>query len=230
MPDVVQESIHVKGPRRLAGELAYTVDSPRAICLLINPHPYMGGRMDNNIIARLASTLSAARIATLRFDYAGVGSSEGQAIDVIAAMAEFWRTGHAPVDDLMIEDAASSLAWLRAQRRAPLFVVGYSFGAYVASQIAPDDCAALVLISPTLRHHEIDVDFAPGVPKLIISSDNDFATDSATLSRWFEALQPPKRQRRIPGGQHFFRGMESEVARLTLEFFNDALDIRGVNA
>ena len=229
MPDVIQESVSVRGPRRLAGELAYTVEPPLATCLLINPHPYMGGRMDNNVIAHLASALSAARIATLRFDYAGVGSSEGQAIDVLSSMAAFWQTGHAPVDALMIEDAASSLNWLRAQHHAPLFVAGYSFGAYVAMQIAPADCAGIALISPTVKHHDFSSPSATGVPTLVISGDNDFATDATTLARWLDALSAPKRVRHIVGGQHFFRGLEQEVAREAIAFFKDILDLRSAN-
>lgn len=224
MVEVIQESVVVHGPRRLTGEMAYSVDSPRALCLLVNPHPYMGGRMDNNVIARLAAALSSARIATLRFDYAGVGASEGPAIDVLTAMADFWQTGHAPVDSIMIEDAATSLKWLREHFDAPLFVVGYSFGAFVATKILPTDAAGLVLISPTLRHHEFAADPAPGIPKLILYSENDFATDSETLITWADALSMPRRTCRIDGGQHFFRGLESAVATRVLDFMIDILE------
>ena len=223
MPEVIQESVSVNGPRRLAGEMAYTLESPQAMCLLVNPHPYMGGRMDNNVIRCLSSVLSASGIATLRFDYTGVGSSEGAPLDSADAMAAFWRTGQAPVDPLMEEDAGSSLHWLQRQYDAPMFVVGYSFGAFVATRIAPAKCAGMILISPTVKHHDFTVSHLGHIPKLVIASDDDFATDAITLGRWFESLPPPKSEVRIQGGQHFFRGLEHEVARATLDFVNSVL-------
>jgi uncharacterized protein len=223
MLHVIQESVRVPGARRLAGELAYPLSELRAMCLLANPHPYMGGRMDNNVIGRLAARLAATGVAALRFDYSGVGSSEGSSIDVESAMGEFWRTGAAPVDPLMIEDAAASLNWLRGLYRAPIFLIGYSFGAYVAASIHPVDAAGVVLISPTIKQHAFDLSSVTDLPKLVIHADDDFANDDSAMTSWVQSLPSPKRTKRIVGGQHFFRGLEDCVAEEVIAFIDETL-------
>ena len=74
--DIMQERVWIDGPRRLAGELAYPMgDDPVGAALLVNPHPYMGGSMHNNVIAHLHAALATAALVTLRFDYSGVGET-----------------------------------------------------------------------------------------------------------------------------------------------------------
>jgi len=230
MPQVIRESVFIDGPRRLAGELAYSLGRSRALCLLANPHPFMGGQMDNNVIARLASVLPLAEITTLRFDYGGAGSSAGDSVSTNAAMAEFWRTGRTPIDALLIEDAAASLAWLRRQQDLATFVVGYSFGAHVSTRIDLADLCGVGLISPTINHHKFDSPWPSDLPKLVVYGDNDFATDAATMERWLASLPAPKVVRQISGGQHFFRGHEQAVANAALEFINNSLETRKVIA
>jgi len=230
MPQVIRESVFIDGPRRLTGELAYSLGRSRSLCLMVNPHPYMGGQMDNNVITRLTSVLSEAEITTLRFDYGGVGSSAGHPVNVNASMAEFWRTGQTPIDALLIEDAATCFAWLRRQAEIPIFVVGYSFGAHVASQLDLTDVCGVGLISPTIKHHNFDGPWPTDLPKLVVYGDNDFATDPATMDRWLASLPAPKIVRRISGGQHFFRGLEQDVADATLTFINTTVELRRVPA
>jgi alpha/beta superfamily hydrolase len=225
MTEIMQESVSIPGPRRLAGELAYPFDQPRASCLIVNPHPYMGGRMDNNIVAALGTALPAAGIATLRFDYSGVGASEGSAIDVTAAMSDFWSTGDAPIDPLMVDDAKTALCWLRRQAPAPLFIIGYSFGAYVASRIAPSDLCGLVLVSPTIKHHTINL-AGIGAPTLVLHSDNDFVADLATYDKWLAPLSPSVQHHCMRGGEHFFIGLENSVAEACVEFIGEVLGMK----
>jgi len=217
--ELTRESVRIAGPRgALAGELSYGDGEVEAACLLVNPHPHMGGQMGNNLIAHLAGQLPQRGVATLRFDYAGVGESEGGEVDVYASMAQFWETGVTPADPLMIEDARAAAGWLRGQVAADMFLAGYSFGAYAAASIVDEDAAGIVLVSPTLSRH----DFSPlthcRVPKLIVYSNDDFATPAVVTQQWVSSLQDVAGAHCLTGGNHFFRGQEEAVARICGRF------------
>ncbi|MEP0841427.1 MAG: hypothetical protein HRF43_01795 [Phycisphaerae bacterium] len=218
--DLIQEAVRIEGPRGpLAGALAYTEDAALAACLLVNPHPHMGGRMSNNLIARLAAELPSAGLIALRFDYAGVGESPGEPIDLYASMARFWATDTAPEDPLMIEDARAAAGWLRSQAGLPVGLVGYSFGAYAAASIADADTIGLAMISPTLTRHDFSTLAACAAPKLVVYSDDDFATPADATQRWAGSLPNLRGAHRLAGGNHFFRGQEDRVADLCRRFF-----------
>jgi len=219
-----QERIAIPGAAGLlAGELAYPTGAPRAAVLLLNPHPLMGGRMDNNVIAHVAEALAAAGTVTLRFDYRGVGRSNGPAVDVPAAMAEFWAHGRTPHDPLMIDDGRAALLWLRRSVRLPLFVIGYSFGAHVGAHIMPADARGIILITPTLTHH----DFAPAehtpFNALVVVGQSDFATPLEHTMHWARSLPGSTSVRVLSGGGHFFRGIEPRVADACLSFIESTL-------
>jgi alpha/beta superfamily hydrolase len=217
---VTQERVWITGPRgRMCGELAYPDGAILATALLVGPHPFMGGRMDNNVIAALARELPHAGIVALRFDYAGIGCSEGLLPDVAGSMDEFWATGRAPEDPLMVEDARTCLSWLTEQEPdAPTVIIGYSFGAWATVQITPHDASAMVLVSPTLEQHDFSRCIRLPMPKLIVYSENDFATKHDRFQEWQRAQGPLTRGCRLDGADHFYRGREDQLAAACTEF------------
>lgn len=224
MPEILQEHVAVRGPRgRMAGEIAYLPGELRAAALLINPHPLMGGRMDNNVVARLACGAAAQGSLALRFDYAGVGDSDGPPVDVAASMQEFWSTGRAPEDPLMIDDARAALAWLRRQADLPTVLIGYSFGAHVATEILDDLTEAVILIAPTINRHDFALLQRRAIDTLIVHSDNDFATGQDDLKSWMDALPGSVQTVCLPGADHFFRGMEDELVAACCSFIASAI-------
>ncbi len=81
MGAVLQEIVRIESPRGwLAGELAYSETDVTAAVLLISPHPLMGGRMDNRLVARLAERLAATTDGLLPGVVFGV--SGGEAMDL----------------------------------------------------------------------------------------------------------------------------------------------------
>jgi alpha/beta superfamily hydrolase len=180
--------------------------------------------MDNPLICGLASLLATQSMVTLRFDYRGVGTSTGPAVNVAEFMARFWDTGTAPIDGAMLEDGRAALNWMRLQTGAPVVVIGYSFGAYVADTILDDRIADVVLVSPTVRQHAYRRMVTSAIPKLVIYGENDFATPQDRLVEWFEGLPEPKRILCIPDGEHFFRGQESVVAGHCIDFIAQSLN------
>lgn len=212
------ERVRIPGPRgKLPGELAYAAAEPSLAVLLVPPHPHMGGSMENNIIRHLAADLPSIGAATLRFDYAEIA-------DVPASMAQFWQTGHAPEDPLMTEDAAAAQTWLARAARTPQVVIGYSFGAFVAIQLAARTRpAALVLISPTIGQHDFSHLRRFSGPTLVIYSDDDFATPALRIERWLSTMRPQLESRCIAGANHFFLNRESELTGICQRFIQSAL-------
>jgi pimeloyl-ACP methyl ester carboxylesterase len=110
---------------------------PRGVAVLCHPHPQHGGTMDNKVVQTLARALVQLGYTAVRFNFRGVGGSEGS-----------WDQGRGEVDD--------ALAVVAAQLRAPglpLVLGGFSFGGYVASQAAAQRACRrraqrLVLVGP----------------------------------------------------------------------------------
>jgi alpha/beta superfamily hydrolase len=222
--EVERERVRIPvGDDALAGELAYAPRQPLFAAALVNPHPHMGGSMANNLIVTLARVLAEAGGATLRFDYRGVGESDGTRLNLHESLARFWQTGYAPEDLLMIADARAALDWMRHIVDAPLVVVGYSFGAYAAVEALDEDPAALVLISPTVARHDFAGLCDRAAPTLVVFSDNDFATPADVTRRWAARLRQPVMERCFTGAAHFFRGRERAVADACAGFVRSVL-------
>ena len=182
------------------------------------PPPTHGGRTGNRVLVRLAEELAGEGGVVLSFDFSGVGESGGPRIDVVESMSQFWQTGSAPEDLRMVDDTRHALSWIARTARLPLMVLGYSFGAYAATLALTDAVDALVLISPTVGQHDFSALQRRMIAKLIVHSDNDFATPRADLDAWMARLPGPLETCCIPSGDHFFRGQEDAVADTCREF------------
>jgi alpha/beta superfamily hydrolase len=209
------------GPYRLEGELAYPeAAAPVGAVVLAGPHPLLGGSMDNNVVRALAEALARRDRATLRFNYRGVGGSEGPAVDTAAHMARFWQTSHVQDELDLHADLAAAVAFLRdAVSTTPLAVVGYSFGCALLPPALPDDLSTpLVLVAPTVGTHAYDAYESVRAPKLVIAPEGDFAADESKLRAWLGRLLPLPEVVRPRLDGHFFRGHEDWLAETVSAF------------
>lgn len=180
----------VPGP---AGAIECAVDAPagaeRGVAVICHPHPQHGGTMDNKVAQTLARAVVTLGWRSVRFNFRGVGASEGA-----------WDEGRGEVDD-----ALAVIAALRRPGEA-LLLAGFSFGAYVASQAAarlPDDAKPqrLVLVGPSTQKQQM-----PPVPAdtvVIHGEADDVVPLSATLD-WARPQALPVIV--FPGVGHFFHG------------------------
>lgn len=183
----------VAGP---AGALATAVDAPvgtpLGIALLCHPHPQHGGTMDNKVVQTLARAFVSLGYTAVRFNFRGVGRSEGA-----------WDDGVGEVDD-----AQAVLAAMRSIGQ-PLILAGFSFGGFVAAQLAQRLAAAsaggaaerLVLIAPAVSRFDV----AP-VPAdtLVIHGESDDVVPLAAALDWARPQALPVVV--VPGAGHFFHG------------------------
>src|SRR5665213_89864 len=218
---VTENVLFPAGPYLLHGELAYPEAGPaRGAVVFAGPHPLLGGNMRNNVVCCLGDGLAQRGLLTLRFDYRGVGRSQGPPVDVTRHLAEFWQTSHAPGEMDFWQDVQAAAEF--SQQAAPGFpmaVVGYSFGCallpYLRSQ---ENLAALVLIAPTVSKHNYDSFLLVSHPLLVVASEDDFATDAERLEQWFGTLAMPRQLVRQRCDNHFFRGHEDWLIETVFRF------------
>jgi len=200
-------------PPLLQGEL-WTPDGagPVAGVVVAHPHPLRGGSMDNNVVMALCQGLQRAGIAALRFNFRGVGLSEGR---------------HGSGDDETL-DVLGALAFLADQPRIGpdrIGLAGYSFGARVsltAAAKAPR-VRALLCVAPPLRE-PLPPNQRPDCPFLALVGDQDaVAADGA--ERYASYLPDPERLQVVRGTDHFWLGFEPVLVDAAERFFADALTI-----
>jgi alpha/beta superfamily hydrolase len=226
-PDgLVVETVYFRAePYRLEGELAYPEDRfPAGAAILAGPHPLLGGNMHNNVIQSLGDGLAERGLASLRFNYRGVGQSEGPPLDVAHHLAQFWETSHVP-DELDLRfDVQAAVAFLRSvvgdvQRLA---LIGYSFGCTLLPFARePSQSSLFVLIAPTLGKHDYQAFETLTDPVLVIASEDDFAIDSGRLQVWFDSLPGPRKLVRGQLDNHFFRRHEGWLLETVCDFLQE---------
>lgn len=156
------------------------------------PHPRMGGSMDSPVVAEIAFASARDQRPTLRFNYRGVGASQGS------------LAGRDGAEE--VEDFAAAVDELRAttgNRR--LVAAGYSFGARVALSFALRDpeVMAAILVAPPNKLLPFDDLPTVRVPLLVVAGARDEHVDRGRLDRAI-APTPATRLELIPGADHVF--------------------------
>lgn len=180
----------IAGP---AGALQCAIDEPaeaaRGVMVVCHPHPQHGGTMDNKVVQTVARAGLQRGLRTVRFNFRGIGESAGA-----------WDEGRGEVDDAMAAIAAFRDPAL------PLWIAGFSFGGYVASQAAARlaaeaPAAGLVLVGPATRNFPVAA--VPEDTLVIHGEADDVVPLQATLD-WARPQALPVVV--VPGVGHFFHG------------------------
>jgi alpha/beta superfamily hydrolase len=216
------------GPHLLEGELAYAeeVDAPHGGAVLAGSHPLLGGNLHNNVVRGMGDGLAEHGLATLRFNYRGVGRSQGPPVDLARHMAEFWETSHVEGEMDLWRDVQGAAQFLHPiiGPGKPLILVGYSFGcALLPSVRLPEPPAALVLIAPPLAKHDYSEFATMESPLLVIVSEGDFTYEPERLHAWFDQLPAEKLLVQAPLDNHFFRGHEPWLVDTVSAFLQEHL-------
>jgi alpha/beta superfamily hydrolase len=195
-----------------AGSLEVKLDAPasaaRAIAVLAPPHPQLGGTLHDRVVYHAAQGLTRAGCAVLRFNFRGVGASDGDFGQNIGEVEDFRS----------VVDAA------RTDRPGlPVWAVGYSFGAWVASTVGADDSrvSLLVAIAPPVDGYDFSRMRDSGKPKFLIHGERDEMTPLKTIRRFYGSLGEPKELVVIDAANHVFDGHVSEVADALEDLLSD---------
>lgn len=197
------EPLTLAGP---AGPLEALVAEPAAFdgrrgAIVCHPHPLHGGTMHNKVVHTVARTFEEMGLASLRFNFRGVGASAGSFDDGVGET----------------EDARAVADW--ARQRWPgveLWLAGFSFGAYVSARLAADPgvaprVARLVSIAPPVRRFLERGWVRPSAPWLIVQGDTDDLVDVEDVRRWVGSQVPPPELVVLEGVGHYFHGRLHEL-------------------
>ncbi len=193
----------------LEGILHQPASSPFPATAVCHPHPLYGGDMNNSVVVAVCQALAEAGIAGLRFNYRGVGRSEGEYGDGLGER----------------NDAGAALAYLRQLAEVEqdkVGVVGYSFGAAVALTAADERVAAAAAISTPSFSQGVP-DLAIRCPTLLISGEQDEIAPPASLATLAHMIGPHCRVTVVPGADHFWWGHEEALEELVAQFFRRCL-------
>ena len=192
MPEVI-----FPGPEgRLEGRFA-PAPKPRApVAMILHPHPNAGGTMNNRIVQEVYKTFQRRGFATLRFNFRGVGKSQGTFDNGIGELS----------------DSASALDWVQSMHTDSknCWVAGYSFGAWIGMQLLMRRPEIEGFISVAPQPNIYDFSFLAPCPSsgLIVSGDADRVAPEKDVNGLVEKLKAQKgiliTHKTIPGANHFF--------------------------
>jgi alpha/beta superfamily hydrolase len=183
---------------------------PAAFIVLCHPHPLHGGTMDNKVVTTLARTAHQSGVASIRFNYRGVGASEGSYDD-----------GRGETQDALTAVAHGRHRWPGAR----LWLAGFSFGGCISLRCSTASGVGhverLLTVAPALASHfgapgEIAV---PGCPWQVIQGEDDDIVNARQLQEWVEVLEPAPEVLVLPGVGHFFHGALNALEEHANRFF-----------
>jgi len=193
------ESHFLAGP---AGRLEALLEEPehqpaRAAALVCHPHPLYGGTMHNKVVYRMARGLRRAGMVVLRFNFRGVGASEGEHAHLAGE----------------IEDARAALGWLRERySEIPWALAGFSFGALAVMRLgcAMSDARFVMAVGYSTQR---DNAYLEGclVPKIFVQSTHDEFGPRPELEAVYAKLAEPKELIWVEAEDHFFGGGLEEL-------------------
>ena len=206
-PRTVREQI--AGP---AGRIECALDRPAAaplgLAVVCHPHPQGGGTLDNKVAQTIARACIDIGWASVRFNFRGVGASEGA-----------WDEGRGEVDDAL----AVIAAWRGRDEFAgkPLLLGGFSFGGYVAVEAAArlaDDARPrrIVLVGPSVEKQAVQ-----GVPAdtIVVHGESDELVPLAATLAWARPQGLPVIV--FPGVGHFFHGQIALLKKVLVRELRD---------
>lgn len=177
----------------------------RGVAVIAHPHPLYGGTMHNKVVHYLARTLNQLGMPALRFNFRGVGKSEGTYAD-----------GVGEVDDLL-----AATQWLRRQFPGrPLWLAGFSFGAYVALRASPQlQPQQLITVAPPVNIFDLASLPEMSLPWLLLQGGADEVVPAAQVLEWAQGLPVPPRILYLEQAGHFFHGRLNELRDALLHHF-----------
>ena len=174
------------------------------IAVLCHPQP-LTSTMHDPLTVQIANDLAAAGFITLRFNFRGVGASEGQQTD-------------GRLEPLDLAGAVEFALAEPGANREKLCLVGHAFGASVALVYAAHDVRVktVVAISPPMFRLTPDLGTFER-PKLFVTGEHDEVSPRHKLEPWIERL-PARGLKIISGARHLMRGYEATTAQAVVHY------------
>ena len=176
------------------------------LAILLHPHPKFGGNMNNKVIYNCFKTISNLGFSVLRFNYRGVGNSEGK------------YSGDEGIGEMT--DAACALDWLLFNNTSStkVWVVGFSFGAFISLNLLMrrPEIQAFIALSPPADKYDFSFLAPCPVSGLIIQGDSDDIVNETDVALFANKLDSQRaisvKYKKIKNADHFFTNKLSLVS------------------
>ena len=208
MPEII-----INGPEgRIEARYLPSPEPNAPIALMLHPHPEHGGTMNNKVVYNLYQTFVARGFSTMRFNFRGVGRSQGE-----------YSGGEGE-----LSDAATALDWLQTYNaNAPYcWIAGFSFGAWIGMQLLMRRPEISGFISVAPPANMFDFSFLAPCPAsgLMINGDQDDIVPPDSVKKLVDKLSQQRgitiTHKVIKGANHFFGKEIDELTALTGDYLN----------
>ncbi len=172
--------------------------------VITHPHPLYGGEMHNNVVEAIIQAYRERGYSTLRFNFRGVGRSEGSYDDGKGEQ----------------EDVGAALKFLSGQGKSRIDLAGYSFGAWInALGVGKlEEARRMVMVSPPVNFVNFDfLKYNPKIQLVVVGNRDDIAGYKA-IERLMPNWNPEATLRIIEGADHFYWGYTEDLKAIIGEF------------
>jgi alpha/beta superfamily hydrolase len=189
----------------IEGQLAE--GDPTKGVVITHPHPLYGGDMHNNVVVAVSRAYQKTGATTLRFNFRGVGNSQGNYGDGIGEQ----------------EDVRAAVAFLADRGLRQIDLAGYSFGAWVNALAVNNglDVDNMIMVSPPVAFIDFEALTALRNLKLIITGDRDDIAPAEMVKKVYPDWNPTARFEVIAGADHFYGGYQDKLEAVLTDFLTD---------
>lgn len=175
---------------------------PRGV-VITHPHSLYGGDMYNPVVASIGQVYQRRGISTLRFNFRGVGSSQGSFADGIGEQ----------------QDVLAAVHWLKEKGLDHIDLAGYSFGAWVNAHIdhGAADIETLVMVSPPVAFMAFDAGLTLPRLGLVVSGSQDEIAPPDQIRSLLPGWNPNAVFEEIQDADHFYFGFFKELEAVLAE-------------
>lgn len=176
----------------------------RGVAIICHPHPLYSGTMNNKVVTTIAKAMEELGLATVRFNFRGVGKSEGSYGEMRGE----------------IEDLKAVKQWVnRMSPDLPVWLAGFSFGSYIAAMVAnmSTDVVSLITVAPAVTHANFNQLVSIKCPWLILQGGKDEVVSYDAVREFVGRSPVPVTFITIPDATHFFHGQLLELRTAILE-------------
>ena len=210
--------VNISGPSgRLEGRFHPQKNEDAPVAIILHPHPKFGGTMNNKVVYNLHYCFFNLGFTCLRFNFRGVGKSEGEFDDGLGELA----------------DAASALDFLQSNtpNSNGCWVIGFSFGSWIGMQLLMrrPEISGFISVSPPANTYDFSF-LAPcpssgliingSLDRLVPPSDIKSLSDRLKLQKGIQVVH-----NEIEGADHFFTNFESEMIKAVNEYLSTRSDL-----
>ena len=195
---------------RLEGRYSHSTLLNPPVALVLHPHPQHGGTMNNKVTYNIYQNFVNNNFSVLRFNFRGVGKSEGKFDDGIGELT----------------DAATALDWLQNHNpnSTSFWIAGFSFGAWVAMQLLMrrPEIHGFIAVSPPTNKYDFSFLSPCPAPGLIVQGNQDSIVNEQSVAAFAERLAKQKNSEviyeMIDKADHFFRDKLEDMNAIIHDF------------